>query len=530
MDLAAELAKMKADSNSKFTALNDQLKTAVAVKKTGARPVIGAQTWDKHNYQSNAPGMRASHDGVMNSKGFSFAKVMLCVGEPGTYSMDYWCPNEKATMTELSQILQQKKYQLEPGAHPNQGMARVAPIFPEHFAVSELTDAISDRDVYGYKSYLAGGTEGADLDTVDWLTKKFFGTKAVASTPSPAQAAFADASLGGTLIGPPTFGTPIELLRNVEALMNAGATTQPIGPTGSILMPKLVAPTVATMVGENRFVTPTTYQTGQIELRAKKIMALVVMPGELLRFGGPSVEVLTRNDMMKSVALGMDYQLLFGAGANIYPLGLYTMAANTSTTGGGIYVAPTAGVPGRSGYGVVIIQPSNTGTTNNMSPQDIYDFEAGIEQNNGEANAYIMAPTMFAGFRKARWTPYSGGVSQGGFTFDLTRLLEGTTQRAIDGKKVVVTNQIPVTMLSAWTGAGSLTGGASTNVFAGDWPRYIIALFGGIEFAQENGGIQLFGADQIAVRALASFDGAPQYPGLFAVVNPASAVLPTLLN
>ncbi len=531
----AELRKMREADEQRFASVEDQLKKASAVKKTGASPApsLSPQA-PPGQWGGGATSIRRTRDanGVMNSKGFSFARVMLCIGDPSNYSMDYYCPNEKALMADLTHRLVHAGYHAEslPTAS-HQGMAKVAPLVPDFFQTDDLSQQISERDIYGMKAYMAGGVENPDKDEQDWLLKKFFEpqTKA-AATPSPAQAAFADASLGGTLIGPPTFGPPLELLRNVEALMNAGATTMPIGPTGSILMPKLVAPTVASLVGENTGVTPTTYQTGQIELRAKKMMAVVVMPGELLRFGGANAEQLTRNDMMKSVALGMDYQLLFGVGAPVAPLGLFTMAANTATTGGGIYVVPTAGVPGRSGYGVVIIQPSNIGTTNNLSPQDIYDFEAGIEQNNGEASAYIMAPTLFAGFRKARWTPYSGGTSQGGFTFDLTRLLEGTTQRAIDGRKVVVTNQIPVTMLAAWTGVGSLAGGASTNLFAGDWSRYAIALFGGIEFAQETGGIQLFGADQIAVRALASFDGAPMYPGLFACVNPAANVLPNLLN
>ncbi len=520
-DLEAAFNQLATDTKQEIGALKDQVKTAT-VKKTGAAA---------GQFGGGATSVRRSNDpaGVMNSKGFSFAKMILCVGDPSTYSFDVYCPNEKALMTDLTQRLVQGGYHPALECNQMQGMAKVAPLIPEYFETEDLSQCISRQDIYGYKAYMAGGVENADPEAADWLAKKYFAPqqKAAAGPVTPAQAAFADNSLGGSLIGPPTFGPPLELLRNVEALMSAGATTMPIGPTGSILMPKLVAPTTATLLGENKAATPVTYQTGQIELRAKKIVSLVVMPGELLRFGGPNAETLTRNDMMKSVALGMDYQLLFGAGAPAAPLGLFTMAANTATTGGGIYVVPTVGVPGRSGFGVVIIQPSNA---TQMSPQDIYDFEAGIEQNNGEASAYIMAPTLFAGFRKARWTPYSGGTNQGGFTFDLTRLLEGTTQRAIDGRKVVVTNQIPVTMLSAWTGQGSLAGGSSTNLFAGDWSRYAIALFGGIEFAQETGGIQLFGSDQIAVRALASFDGAPMYPGLFACINPAANVTATLAN
>jgi HK97 family phage major capsid protein len=522
-DLETAFNKFQGDVMNKLSEQDDKIKRLALVKKTGAVP--NAPLGTPYNPATPGFGIRRSNDpaGVMNSKGFSFAKVMLHVSDPRMFKADVWCPNEMAVMDHFTKSVVQQKYS------PVSGGFGVAPIFPEMLSYGdEGGQNFSTSEILGYKAYIDGGTEGTDQGEIEWLQKTFnYGQKAAANVPSPTQAAFADASLGGSLIGPPTFGPPIELLRNVEALMNAGATTMPIGPTGSFLMPKLVAPTVATLVGENRFVTPTTYQTGQIELRAKKIMALVVMPGELLRFGGPGVEMLTRNDMMKSVALGMDYYLLFGSGSNIQPLGLYTMAANTATTNGGIYVAPTAGVPGRSGYGVVIIQPSNT---NQLSPQDIYDFEAGIEQNNGEANGYIMAPTMFAGFRKARWTPYSGGTSQGAFTFDLTRLLEGTTKRGIDGRPVTVTNQIPVTMLSAWTGTGSLSGGTYTNLIAGDFTRYVITLFGGIEFAQETGGIQLFGADQVAVRALASFDGCPQYPGLFALANPAANILPTLIN
>jgi HK97 family phage major capsid protein len=278
-------------------------------------------------------------------------------------------------------------------------------------------------------------------------------------------------------------------------------------------MPRLTSPTTATMSPENTNVTPTTIKTGQVTLRAKKAFCVVVMPGELLRFGGAIVEMLVRNDMMKTVALLMDYLLLFGGSvtggaSDVTPLGLQTMMNNALTAAnGGLFSAPSAGVPGVSGYGNPIIGPS---AANQISGQDVYDFISTILANNGEPNAFIVNPRLFYALRKVRWQTFSGSGQVGGFLFNFTRDTDGRPVWDIDGLKVVQTAQVPTNLSTPGGSQGNLT-----TLFCGDFPTaYIIGLFGAIEFAQEAGGIQLFGADQVAVRALASFDGAPRYPGL----------------
>lgn len=532
------------DQKNDMAALRDEVRTASMVKKTGAQPVrlqsnfLGGSDPRQNNWQGGIPSIRLAPDGgLMGSKGFSFCNMLLTIGRPEQFPVNRTAPNEFALMEELTHQMGQYKYAAGGNAvtfgeksHAC-GYGRLAPVFPDLLGIDNATDnPISAAQAYGYKTYLEGGIEGFDPDEARWMIEKnsdlqrmfgskSFGTKA-AGTPSPAQSAWADDSLGGTLIGPPSFGPPIELLRNKEALMNAGAKVIPLGPTGQILMPRLVSPTTATMSPENQFNTPTQVKTGQLSLRAKKCFCVVVMPGELLRFGGPIVEQLVREDMMKSVALLMDYLLLFGGSglqnasgaSDVSPLGLQTMMNSTVTAAnGGLYVAPTAGVPGVSGYGNPIIGPS---AANQLAGQDIYDFISTIMANNGEPQAFIMNPRLFYALRKTRWTTFNGSGQVGGFLFDFIRGTDSKPTAYLDMCKIVNTAQIPTNLATNGTNTNTLT-----TLFCGDFPTYMIGLFGAIEFAQEAGGIQLFGADQVAVRALASFDGAPRYPGLISGLN-----------
>src|SRR5262249_28021036 len=153
-----------------------------------------------------------------------------------------------------------------------------------------------------------------------------YGRKAAATAVSPAQS-WIDSSAGGAFVPPPTFGPPIELLRNKEALMNAGATTMPLGPSGRLQMARMTGATQGGWSGENTGNAPVNAATGLFTLSAKKVIALVAMPNELLRFGSPAAESLIRSDLMKTVALIMDKGLLDGQGSDNVPLGLATMGA-----------------------------------------------------------------------------------------------------------------------------------------------------------------------------------------------------------
>lgn len=469
----AQILQELAAARAETAELKTQLARAAANRDTGATP------W-KDTGLKGAPNVRTG-ESIMSSRGFQFGKLI------GATMRDDIVPPERAKI-ELMMHEKLCKAIAGRGYETSSRSSVFAPLDPDLFS-----EDLIPNDLYcEMKSLLVADSHKYDPDEARWWGKK----AATAATPSMS---WVDQSAGGSFVAPPTFGPPIELLRNKEALLNAGATTVPLGPSGRMILPRLTAATQGGWQGENTVTTPVNAGTGSLNLSAKKVIAVVSLANELLRFGSPTTEAMIRADIFKTVALIMDKGLLDGPGSDKVPLGLVTMG----TTG---VVSTTAGTISSSSYGMVVVNPTGS---NQLAGQDLYNFLSGIEENNGEPTGWIMRPQMAYGIFKSRWTPYSGGTSQGGFLFDLIRGVDGTMKPAIAGLGVTKTPQVSNTRGS----------GSNTYILSGDWPDYLVAMFGAIEFAQTDQGFNLFSADQTLVRAILSCDGAPQHPGLFSIAD-----------
>jgi len=367
-----------------------------------------------------------------------------------------------------------------------------APLWTEAFNEKVM----SNDEYYECKSMLQGGADASDPDEMAFWAKK---------AGQPAQS-WTDQNYGGTLVPPPTFGQPIELLRNREALLNAGATVVPLGPSGRITYPRLVAPSVAAGNLENTTQTATTVQTGALNLNARKMMCNIILPNELLRYGAPATEALIRADIFKSVALILDFYLLQGNGGQTQPLGLYTMSQ-------------VSGNP----YGVSTVTPQGTSNTQ-LAPQDAYTFIAQVEGKNGdpdrEKGGWIMHPELFYAFVQTRFTPYSGAGQVGLFVNNLTRDVgDGFQKPMLAGYPVTKTVQV----------TNNLSSNAHTTycIFA-PWEDYLLGMFGAIEFFQTDAGLTLAQADQTLIRSLVAGDGGPRHPGVYAF--PSTAITSNLVG
>jgi len=454
-----ELQAIKKENAS----IKETLQTALARRETGAKAMPGLG--DRGGF---LPRMGVN---TMGSQGYSFGKAISYMG--GSCQQED-CKHEVAISEKLLERSVAAGYKTMPsGRRP-----LLVPIWPEAF-----TTDIVDNDLYcEMKDMLHAGVRGSDPQEVEWLQKKFmYGQKAAAS---PALS-WVDQTLGGSFVPPATFGPPIELLRNMEALMSAGATVMPLGPSGRLTFPRLVQATQFQWAGENIQVPPNTPKTGSLNLSAKKAMSVICMPNELLRFGSPATEQLIRTDMFKSVALGMDLAFLQGPGSDNVPLGLI----NTP--------------------GINTITPTNS---NQLAPQDAYSFLSAIEEANGDENkiTWIMRPKLAYAFYQARWTPYSGGTSQGGFVFEIIRGFDGKVTKMLCGRPVVATPQVTNTMANGIPN----NNGTQTYCLALQGDDYIMGMFGAIEFTQTDAGFTLISSDQTAVRAVISCDGGMRHPGL----------------
>lgn len=352
--------------------------------------------------------------------------------------------------------------------------------FATELMCGEKNHHVDEQFRHTMKSLCFAGVENADPQEMLWIAKKAYGE-------GKTNQSWIDQTLGGSLVAPPAFGELIQLLRNKDALINAGARVEALPPQGRLKLPRQTTPTTGYYVGENSTITSSNFGTGFLELSAKKVAALVTLPNELIRYASPASEAVLRADMTKTLSLTMDYQLLYGEGSDIYPLGLI----NTPN--------------------IATITPSDTSSTQ-LAPGDLYSFISAVEANNGEFQGWIMRPEMFYDFTAARASTYNGSTTAqvGQFVFDQFRELGTGFRKVVAGYPCVTTSQVSITR-----GTGN-----ETSVFGGQWDDYIIAMFGSIEFAQATQGDTAFANDQTVVRAILSHDGAARHPGVFAVADP----------
>lgn len=341
----------------------------------------------------------------------------------------------------------------------------------------------------------AGGENGADPDQAEWLSKKS-GIPLTATTWQPdtqkvgaGTQSWVQQNLGGSLVPYPEMGPLIPLLRNKNALMTAGATVMPMPPQGSISFPRQTTPSLGYHVGEGGAGTQTTVGTDQLTLRAKKIMALIVTNLELIKFGGPVVEQMFRNDMTTTLGLTLDYDMLQAEGSDNVTAGLIGYPGVQSFNG-------TGSVGDSNGYA--------------LAPQDLYTFISMVQAANAQFEGYILRPELFWVMAGLRAGVYNGtGISQvGQFVFDVTRKMSENDFDRIAGYKAVCTANVPL----------NRTRGTSSNlttVYGGWWSDYKIALYGTLEFAVSEEGASWFTNYQQAIRAVLQADGGPQHPGAF---------------
>lgn len=470
-----KLSEMDQKWDTRLGAIEDKVKTVEARRVTGAAPASSVP--------AGAPFGRKGEN-IMNSRGFSFGKI---IGALGTNS-DLYRDNAKIELDYCKRLAQEMH---KKGWNPDRPGSVLVPIWPDAFGEQELDNTM----YHEMKSLLYMGVSNADPQEVAWYEQKMYGQKAAPTAASPAQS-WIDQTIGGTFVPPPVFGPPIELLRNMEALMSAGCTVVPLGPSGRITMPRLTGATQGGWSGENFAQTASQAKTGSLNLSAKKAWGIVALPNEILRYASPAIEQVIRNDLFKTVALIMDKGLLDGPGSDNQPLGLATMGAAGAVTA-------TAGSYAASTYGVNVIGPT---TANQLAPQDAYTFLAAIEENNGNGDTvtWIMRPQMAYAFYQARWTPYTGGTSQGGFVFEIIRSFDGKVQKVLVGRPIVSTVQV----------SNKRGSGAQTYVLALQADDYYLGLFGAIEFTQTDAGWTLLSSDQTAVRAVINGDGGMRHPGL----------------
>lgn len=129
------------------------------------------------------------------------------------------------------------------------------------------------------------------------------------------------ATAGGFLV-PEQFSTEvIEFLRNNSIVRKLNARVIPV-PQGTLKVPKLTGGSTAYYVGENTNATKSELTTGQLTLTFKKLVTLVPMSNDLLRYSSPGADTIVRDDVVNAMRVREDSAFLRDTGTDSTPKGL----------------------------------------------------------------------------------------------------------------------------------------------------------------------------------------------------------------
>jgi HK97 family phage major capsid protein len=242
-------------------------------------------------------------------------------------------------------------------------------------------------------------------------------------------------------------------------------------------------------VGENAPITDSNIGTGEVTLQAKKLAVMIKAPSELLRFASPAAEALMRDDMTKSLALGLDLAALEGQGGDHRPRG--------------VIAHPN----------INVITSSSTGANGDrLVGQDIYRMIAAVLESNAELEGWIMRPKTLYKYYQLRTDAVAQGDSAGMFLFDLIREAGEGVKPRLGAYPVTTSTQV----------SQSRAKGTSTNltyILGGMWSDVLIGMFGAIEFAATTQGDTSFTNDQTWVRGILSADVAIRHEAAFVLMD-----------
>ena len=142
----------------------------------------------------------------------------------------------------------------------------------------------------------------------------------IAETRSKAMAA-GDAGAGGFLVPVQYSSDVIEFLRAQSIVRRLGSISMPV-PTGTIKIPKLTGGATAYYIGENTNATKSEPTTGQLTLSFKKLVTLVPVSNDLIRYSSPGADMLVRNDTVQAMRVREDSAFIRDNGTDSTPKGI----------------------------------------------------------------------------------------------------------------------------------------------------------------------------------------------------------------
>lgn len=231
-------------------------------------------------------------------------------------------------------------------------------------------------------------------------------------------------------------GSFIDVLRNKMVTRQAGVTVL-TGLVGDIDIPKKTTGSTYYWIGEGSSPTKSEMKFGQVEAKPKTIGAYLQLTRRFLKQSSLDAEMLAREDLAASIALGIDEANLHGKGVKNQPFGIQYITGIGSVLGG----------------------------TDGAVPDwaDIVDLETEVSIDNADVSslAYITNTKMRGVFKKA--SKVSG---QNGFIWE---------DGEMNGYPAYATNQVKSNLVKGSSGA------VCSGIFFGNWADLVDCFWAGLD-------------------------------------------------
>lgn len=279
------------------------------------------------------------------------------------------------------------------------------------------------------------------------------------------------ASQGGNLVATNLLaGSFIDILRAKTLVAKLGAQFLS-GLVGNVAIPRQNGSATTYWVTEGNDVTEAEGTFDMVTMTPKTLGARSKITRQMMQQSTPDIEMLVRNDLAASIAVGIDKAAIAGSGTAGQPTGIMNMAGIGSI------------VKGANGGAVTI--------------DDLIDMETAVAMANadvdGAAFAYLTNPKVVGALKKLKstngeylWTGFGQGVQKG-------------TPGEINGYPVGRTTQVPS------NGTKGTSAGICSSLIFGNWSDLLIGEWGILEILPNPYGSG-FNSGSLDIRALQTVD------------------------
>lgn len=300
------------------------------------------------------------------------------------------------------------------------------------------------------------------------------------------------ATLGGSLVGMPSQGALIDLLRPMELFSRVGAQEITLPPQGSIRFPRDAGDPTIAAYSEGQTITESNVATGELLLQAKKYAGLVDVPVELFQFAtSVNVEAWLRNKFVRRIAIQTDADMINGSGGtSIQGIVNYS---NIRTV-----IATTTGANGDT-----------------LHPDDPSRLFADIATQNARVDQgffFALRPNMWQTITHRRADAVSASDGAGAYLFNAHFNNLDAFPMRLEGHPTHVSTQIPANRVKG-------SGTDLTMLLGGVGSSWIIARAGVAEIDMTNSDASKFAQGLNTLRGLVFMDAGPEHEQEFGMID-----------